>query len=85
VGRYVFSASIWPLLAKTPLGAGGEIQLSDAIAMLLEKESVHAYHMVGKSHDCGHKMGYMKACVEYGLRHPELGEEFSQYLRSLKM
>jgi len=83
VGRYVFSSTIWPLLAKTPLGSGGEIQLSDAIAMLLEKEAVHAYHMVGKSHDCGNKMGYMKACVEYGLRHPELGKEFSEYLKSI--
>lgn len=83
VGRYVFSATIWPLLAKTPLGAGGEIQLSDAIAMLLEKESVHAYHMVGKSHDCGQKLGYMKAVVEYGLRHPELGAAFKTYLKSL--
>ncbi len=85
VGRYVFSAKIWPLLAKTPLGAGGEIQLSDAIALLLEKEPVHAYHMVGKSHDCGNKLGYMKANVEYAMRHPELGAAFKTYLKSLSI
>ena len=69
VGRYVLSADIWPLLEKTPLGAGDEIQLTDAIAMLMEKEQVNAYLMKGKSHDCGSKLGYMKANVEYALRH----------------
>jgi UTP--glucose-1-phosphate uridylyltransferase len=59
VGRYVLSAEIWPLLAKTPPGAGDEIQLTDAIDMLIEKETVEAYHMKGKSHDCGNKLGYI--------------------------
>ena len=68
VGRYVLSADIWPLLAKTPPGAGDEIQLTDAIDMLIEKETVEAYHMKGKSHDCGNKLGYMQAFVEYGIR-----------------
>ena len=57
VGRYVFSADLWPLLEKTPVGAGNEIQLTDAMAMLLEKQSVNAYYMKGKSHDCGNKLG----------------------------
>ncbi|MFH7566184.1 UTP--glucose-1-phosphate uridylyltransferase GalU [Oceanimonas smirnovii] len=80
VGRYVLSKAIWPLLAKTPPGAGDEIQLTDAIAELMQQEPVDAYRMVGKSHDCGSKLGYMKANVEYALRHPELGEEFASML-----
>ncbi|WP_019933255.1 UTP--glucose-1-phosphate uridylyltransferase GalU [Oceanimonas smirnovii] len=80
VGRYVLSKAIWPLLAKTPPGAGDEIQLTDAIAELMQQERVDAYRMVGKSHDCGSKLGYMKANVEYALRHPELGEEFASML-----
>lgn len=83
VGRYVLSKFIWPLLRKTPLGAGDEIQLTDAIAMLMDVETVEAYRIVGKSHDCGSKLGYMKANVEYGLRHPELDGEFAEYLKSL--
>lgn len=74
VGRYVLSEKIWDLLKLTPPGAGDEIQLTDAIAMLMEKETVEAFHMTGKSHDCGSKLGYMKANVEYALRHDELGE-----------
>ena len=83
VGRYVLSEKIWELLKITPPGAGDEIQLTDAIAMLMEKETVEAFHMTGKSHDCGSKLGYMKANVEYGLRHPELGVEFKEYLTEL--
>jgi UTP--glucose-1-phosphate uridylyltransferase len=83
VGRYVLSEKTWDLLAKTPPGAGGEIQLADAIDALMEHEQVDAYYMKGKSHDCGSKLGYMKANVEYAMRHPELGEEFTEYLKSL--
>lgn len=83
VGRYVLSAPIWDLLEFTPPGAGDEIQLTDAIASLMKLEPVEAFHMTGKSHDCGSKMGYMKANVEYALRHPELGDEFSDYLKTL--
>ncbi|MFM4705590.1 UTP--glucose-1-phosphate uridylyltransferase GalU [Aeromonas bivalvium] len=80
VGRYVLSANIWPLLEKTPAGAGDEIQLTDAIAMLMEREQVNAYSMKGRSHDCGSKLGYMKANVEYASRHRELGDDFKQWL-----
>ena len=80
VGRYVLSSEIWPLLAKTPPGAGGEVQLTDSIAMLMEKETVEAYHLKGVSHDCGNKLGYMQAFVEYGVRHPVLGKDFSEWL-----
>ncbi|MEC5688002.1 sugar phosphate nucleotidyltransferase [Serratia nevei] len=83
VGRYVLTADIWPLLEKTPYGAGGEIQLTDAIAMLMEQEPVEAFAMVGRSHDCGDKLGYMKAFVEYGLRHPTQGEAFSSWLKDM--
>ncbi|MEM6247079.1 UTP--glucose-1-phosphate uridylyltransferase GalU [Shewanella baltica] len=83
VGRYVLPASIWPLLAKTPAGAGDEIQLTDAIAMLMKQETVNAYYMEGKSHDCGNKQGYMRANVEYALRHSEIGEDFAQYLKTV--
>ena len=80
VGRYVLRAEIGPLLAKTPPGAGDEIQLTDAIDMLIEKETVEAYHLLRKSHDCGNKLGYMQAFVEYGIRHKVLGEEFKAWL-----
>lgn len=80
VGRYILSADIWPLLAKTPAGAGGEIQLTDSIGMLMEKETVEAYHLKGVSHDCGNKLGYMQAFVEYGMRHAVLGQDFKAWL-----
>ncbi|MEG3767227.1 UTP--glucose-1-phosphate uridylyltransferase GalU [Alteromonas sp. 14N.309.X.WAT.G.H12] len=83
VGRYVLSEKIWELLSVTPPGAGGEVQLTDAIDSLMKIEQVDAYYMKGKSHDCGSKLGYMKANVEYALRHPSLGEEFKQYIASL--
>ena len=83
VGRYVFSAAIWDLLERTPVGVGDEIQLTDAIDMLIEKETVEAFHMTGISYDCGDKIGYMKAFVEYGLHHNKLGDEFKSYLKAL--
>ena len=83
VGRYVFSAAIWDLLERTPVGVGDEIQLTDAIDMLIEKETVEAFHMTGISYDCGDKIGYMKAFVEYGLHHTKLGDEFKSYLKAL--
>ena len=83
VGRYVFSAAIWDLLERTPIGVGDEIQLTDAIDMLIEKETVEAFHMTGVSYDCGDKIGYMKAFVEYGLHHNKLGGEFKSYLKDL--
>jgi len=83
VGRYVLSENLWDLLEFTPPGAGGEVQLTDAIASLMKTEQVDAYYMKGKSHDCGSKLGYMKANVEYAMRHPELGEAFVDYLKTL--
>ncbi|RWX56626.1 UTP--glucose-1-phosphate uridylyltransferase GalU [Photobacterium chitinilyticum] len=83
VGRYVLSANIWDKLAITLPGAGDEIQLTDAIDMLMAEETVEAFHMTGKSHDCGDKLGYLKAFVEYGLRHDTLGAGFNDYLKVL--
>ncbi|KKL00423.1 UTP--glucose-1-phosphate uridylyltransferase GalU [Rheinheimera mesophila] len=83
VGRYVFSADIWPLLKRTPVGAGDEIQLTDAIAMLMQQQQVNAYHIRGRSHDCGNKLGYISAFVEYALRDKELGSDVKARLAAL--
>lgn len=81
VGRYVLCAEIWPLLKSTPVGAGNEIQLTDAISFLMNRCPVESYYMLGRSHDCGDKIGYLKAFVEYGMRHTILGKEFSHWLK----
>ena len=81
VGRYVLSPHTWGWLKRTPLGAGDEIQLTDAIGLLMREYQVNAFHMTGKSHDCGSKMGYMAASVEYASRHPELGSRFNAFLK----
>ena len=83
VGRYVLSEKIWPLLAKTPLGAGGEIQLTDAIAMLLKEDSVDAYCIKGRSHDCGNKLGYVQTFVQYAMRHKSLGDDVTAWLKTI--
>ena len=82
VGRYVLSRGIWDILDKTPIGAGGEVQLTDAIATLMKTETVEAYSMVGKSHDCGSKVGYMLANMEYGLRHGEVGNAMREFMQA---
>ncbi|BAJ01468.1 UTP--glucose-1-phosphate uridylyltransferase GalU [Shewanella violacea] len=83
VGRYVLSEKIWELLARTPAGAGDEIQLTDAIDMLIESDTVEAFHMTGQAHDCGDKLGYMTAFVKYGLRNEKLGTEFRVQLEKI--
>jgi UTP--glucose-1-phosphate uridylyltransferase len=83
VGRYVLSPAIFEKLEKTERGAGGEIQLTDAIADLLADEPVYAYEFEGKRYDCGSKLGYLQATVEYGLKHESLGGKFHDYLREL--
>ncbi len=84
VGRYVLTPKIFELLGSTGRGAGGEIQLTDAIAALLEYEPVFAYRFEGVRYDCGSKLGYLRATVEYALRHPELGAGFRRYLASVQ-
>jgi len=81
VGRYLLSGSIFEDLANIGAGAGGEIQLTDGIARLMKREAVYAFEFEGKRYDCGSKLGYLQATVEYGLKHPSLGPEFSAYLK----
>lgn len=81
VGRYILTPVIFDLLTETGRGAGGEIQLTDAIAKLLKQEQVLAYKFSGKRYDCGSKLGYLQATVEYALEHGELAEPFREYLR----
>jgi UTP--glucose-1-phosphate uridylyltransferase len=83
VGRYILSPSIFRHLEATTPGAGGEIQLTDAIASLMQEEPVYAFEFAGKRYDCGSKLGYLEATVEYGLKHSELAEPFRDFLRRL--
>ena len=85
VGRYILPAKIMQLLETTPKGAGGEIQLTDAIAMLQATDSVEAYRMQGQTFDCGSKIGYLKAVLHYGIEHPKLGDDFKQLIQNLKL
>jgi UTP--glucose-1-phosphate uridylyltransferase len=84
VGRYILTPRIFDLLENTPRGAGNEIQLTDAIAALLLEEQVLAYEFTGNRYDCGNKLGYLMATIEYGLKHGELGDDFRDYLCSLR-
>ena len=82
IGRYVLTPRIFDLLAEIPPGAGGEIQLTDAISALLRHERVLAVRLPGRRFDCGSKLGYLQASIEYGLRHPDIGEDFARYLKT---
>ena len=83
VGRYILPAEIMQLLEQTPKGAGNEIQLTDAIAMLQQINMVEAYRMKGQTFDCGSKLGYLKAVLHYGVDHPTLGEAFKALIQEL--
>ena len=83
VGRYVLSPRIFHHLRTMPAGSGGEIQLTDGIARLVAEEKVLAYAFDGRRYDCGSKLGYLEAMVDYGRKHPETGVAFSEYLRTL--
>ncbi|MEO4209821.1 UTP--glucose-1-phosphate uridylyltransferase GalU [Acinetobacter pittii] len=85
VGRYILPAKIMQLLENTPKGAGNEIQLTDAIAMLQSTDIVEAYRMQGQTFDCGSKLGYLKAVLHYGVVHPKLGLEFKHLIQELKL
>ena len=84
VGRYLLTAEIFDELEGVQRGAGGEIQLTDGIASLLKKQKALAYAFNGTRYDCGSKLGYLQANVQYGLRHPEVAEEFLAFLRALR-
>lgn len=83
VGRYVLTPTIFQHLERIGRGAGGEIQLTDGIAALMKEEPVYAYRFTGKRYDCGSKLGYLQATVEYGLGHEQLGADFRSYLSGL--
>jgi len=83
VGRYVLAPAIFEHLERIGRGAGGEIQLTDGIASLMREEAVYAYRFEGKRYDCGSKLGYLQATVEYALGHPALGRDFRRYLHGL--
>jgi UTP--glucose-1-phosphate uridylyltransferase len=83
VGRYLLSASIFDDLARIGKGAGGEIQLTDGIERLLQREPVYAFEFEGKRYDCGSKLGYLQATVEFALKHSSLGGDFGAYLKEL--
>jgi UTP--glucose-1-phosphate uridylyltransferase len=84
VGRYILTPRIFDCLENIKPGKGGEIQLTDAIAALMEYEKVLAYRFQGKRYDCGSKLGYVKANVEYAMRHPEIGPDFNKFLAEVK-
>ncbi len=84
VGRYILTPKIFDCLEKVKPGKGGEIQLTDGIADLMQYENILAYRFAGKRYDCGSKLGFMKANVEFALKHPEISQDFSTYLNSLK-
>lgn len=82
-GRYILPARIMELLKKTKVGAGGEIQLTDALAAYLQEGKLEAFHMQGKTYDCGNKVGYLEANIVYGLRHPETSEAIKSFIKEL--
>jgi UTP--glucose-1-phosphate uridylyltransferase len=83
VGRYLLAPEIFDKLEHTGRGAGGEIQLTDAIADLLNEKAVYAYSFRGIRYDCGSKLGYLQATVAYGLEHPDTGEGFLEHLKDV--
>ena len=82
IGRYVFNPEIFDCLEKIKPGKGGEIQLTDAIQMLLGQQAIFAYLFEGKRYDCGDKLGFIKANIEFSKKHPEIGKEFTEFLKS---
>jgi UTP--glucose-1-phosphate uridylyltransferase len=84
-GRYILTPAVFEHIRNNPRGAGGEIQLTDGIAKLMNTEGVHAYQYLGKRYDCGSKEGFLQASVELALKHPEVGPGFQQYLRTLDL
>jgi UTP--glucose-1-phosphate uridylyltransferase len=85
IGRYILTPTVFGELAATTPGAGGEIQLTDGLRRLLEKEPVYGYVFEGKRYDAGDKLGFLQATVELALGRPDLGRAFRKYLKSLKL
>jgi UTP--glucose-1-phosphate uridylyltransferase len=85
IGRYILTPTIFEALERTPLGTGGELQLTDGIRELLKKEKVYGFAFEGKRHDTGDKLGFLKATVEFALKRPDLGNDLRTWLKDLKL
>ncbi len=85
IGRYILAPEIFPALERTKPGKGGEIQLTDGLRLLMEKQPIYAFEFHGVRHDAGDKLGFLKATVEFGLKNEEFGAEFRSYLQKLKL
>jgi UTP--glucose-1-phosphate uridylyltransferase len=85
IGRYILTPAIFDCLANTTTGSGGELQLTDGMRMLLQKEKMYAYVYDGRRHDTGDKLGFLKATVEFALKRDDLGDPFREYLKGLKL
>jgi len=85
IGRYILTPTVFETLERTPLGAGGELQLTDGLRLLLQREKLYGYVFEGKRHDTGDKLGFLKATVEFALKRPDLGGSLREWLRELKL
>jgi len=85
IGRYVLTPAVFEILSETQAGTGGELQLTDGMRQLLKKERIYAYVFEGRRHDTGDKLGFLKATVDFALQREDLGTEFREYLRGLKL
>ncbi len=85
IGRYILTPAIFDVLERTPLGAGGELQLTDGMRMLLKQEKIYGYTFEGKRHDTGDKLGFLKATVEFALKRSDLGGDLRAWLKELKL
>jgi len=85
IGRYILTPAVFDSLTQTQAGAGGELQLTDGMKLLLQREKMYAFVYEGKRHDTGDKLGFLKATVEFALKRPDLGEPFRKYLKTLKL
>ena len=85
IGRYILTPRIFETLERTPLGTGGELQLTDGMRLLLQQEKIYGFRFEGKRHDTGDKLGFLKATVEFALKRQDMGEDFRAYLKSLKL
>lgn len=85
IGRYILTPTVFDTLSEIKPGAGGELQLTDGMKLLLKREKMYAYVYEGKRHDTGDKLGFLKATVEFALKRQDLGKEFREYLKTLKL
>ena len=85
IGRYILTPRIFETLERTPLGTGGELQLTDGMRQLLKHEKIYGFRFEGKRHDTGDKVGFLKATVEFALKRPDLGDGFRQWLKEQKL